>query len=68
MISTAATSSMNTPVLLIRAISCTPIALTTVVNTIRIAPQTTRVDGGVGPPVPSPTSWKPDQICGSASW
>ena len=39
--STAAISSMNTPALLIRAISFTPKALMTVVKTINTAPRST---------------------------
>lgn len=41
MISTAATSSMKTPMLLIRAISFTPKALTRVVKRISPLPSTT---------------------------
>ena len=66
--STAAISSMNTPALLIRDISFTPIALITVVNRIRIAPQITAETAKSVSPVPSPTSWKPSQICGSVIW
>ena len=65
---TAAISSMNTPALLIRVISLTPNALTTVVNTMRIAPQITALTAKSVSPVPSPTSWKPLQICGRVIW
>ena len=65
--STAAVSSMTTPTLLMRAIKATPKALTTVVKATRIAPQITALAPKLAP-VPSPTSWKPLQICGSVSW
>ena len=52
--STAAISSMNTPVLLMRAISFTPSALITVVKTIRIVPRITALMAKSYLPVPSP--------------
>lgn len=64
---TAAISSMNTPVELIRAISFTPTALITVVSTIRIAPSSTPLTAASPASEASPTSWKPDQICGNVS-
>jgi hypothetical protein len=61
-------SSMKTPLLLIRAMSFTPIAFTVVVNAMRITPQITALAAKSVAPVPSPTSWNPDQICGSVTW
>ena len=67
-ISTAAMSSMNTPELLIWAISLTPTALITVVNRMSTTPRITPLTAASPPSAASPTSWKPDQICGSTSW
>ena len=58
-ISTAAISSMNTPALLIIAISRTPKALTAVVNTIRTVPSRIALPAKSYGPVPSPMTWKP---------
>ncbi len=52
--STAATSSMKTPVLLIRAISFTPSALMTVVKTISTVPRITALMAKSYLPSPSP--------------
>ena len=65
---TAATSSMNTPALLIRAMSLTPKALIAVVKAMRMMPHSTALTAKSVGPVPSPTSWKPDQSCGSVTW
>jgi hypothetical protein len=52
--STAAISSMNTPVLLIRAISLTPRAFTTVVKRISTEPRITALAAKSYLPLPSP--------------
>ena len=59
---------MNTPAELILAISLTPIAFTTVVNTIRMPPRRTPFSAASLPSAAEPTSWKPDQSWGSTSW
>ncbi len=61
-------SSMKTPALLIIAISFTPSALMTVVNTIRTLPSTTALAAKSYSPVPSPMIWNPLQIRGRLSW
>jgi hypothetical protein len=53
---------------LIRDISLTPNAFTAVVKAIRMMPQSTALTAKSFSPVPSPTSWNPDQICGSVTW
>lgn len=65
--STAKSSSTKTPALLIRAISFTPNALTSVVNTIRQVASSTPLAASLEPE-PSPTNWKNDVICGSVRW
>ena len=60
-------SSMNTPALLILAISLTPSALTTVVNTIMIAPRITALSAKSEAVLPSPMIWKPLQSRGRFS-
>ena len=65
---TAAISSMNTPVLLIRDISFTPRALITVVKMIRAEPRTTALAAKSVSPVPSPTNWNALSICGRVIW
>jgi hypothetical protein len=62
MISTAATSSMNTPALLIWAINLTPIALITVVKTMSNPPRMTALAAAAPASAASPTNWNPDQI------
>ena len=59
---------MATPVLLICAISLTPMALITVVKMISTVPSRTALPAKSYLPSPSPQIWKPDQICGSVSW
>ena len=59
---------MKTPALLIIAISFTPSALITVVNTIRTLPSTTALAAKSYSPVPSPMIWNPLQIRGRLSW
>ncbi|AIA07131.1 hypothetical protein DC74_6697 [Streptomyces noursei] len=59
---------MATPAELIRAISFTPKALTRVVKAIRTAPRRTALAAASVLPVPSPTNWNHDEICGSVTW
>ncbi len=68
MISTAATSSTKTPVLLIRDINRTPKTLTRVVNRMSALPRTTALIAKSYSPLPSPTTWKPDHSWGSVIW
>ncbi|CAL9386086.1 hypothetical protein SUDANB108_01161 [Streptomyces sp. enrichment culture] len=63
-----AINSMNTPAVLIRAISLTPKAFTRVVNRMSTAARTTALVATSYVPVPSPTNWKNDEICGSVNW
>lgn len=65
---TVAISSMNTPAVLIVAISLTPKAFTSVVNRISTAARTTALVATSYLPVPSPTNWNASDICGSVSW
>lgn len=53
---------------LIRAISLTPKALTRVVKTISAEPSSTAFAAASVVPLPSPTNWKVEEICGSVSW
>ncbi len=64
MSSTAAISSTNTPMLLMRVMSFTPKALMRVEMVIMIVARTTPFMAKSKGPVPSPTNWKPDQSCG----
>lgn len=65
---TAAISSMNTPAELIRAMSLTPKALTTVEKRMSTAPSSTALAAASFLPVPSPTNWNQSSICGSVIW
>ena len=67
-ISTAAMSSMNTPALLIIAISFTPSALISVVNAIRMVPRMTALVAKSYSPLPSPMIWNPLHSRGRLSW
>ena len=58
---------MNTPAVLIRDISLTPNALTSVVNTMSTVASSTALLAKLDP-VPSPMTWKTLEICGSVSW
>jgi hypothetical protein len=52
---------------LIVAINSTPKALTRVVNRINTAARITALVATSYVPVPSPTNWKNDEICGRVS-
>lgn len=65
---TAAISSMNTPAELIRAISLTPNAFTSVENRISTLPSSTAFAAWSFLPLPSPTNWNQSSICGSVIW
>ncbi len=65
---TVAINSMNTPAVLILAINLTPKAFTKVVKRINTAARMTALVATSYVPVPSPTIWKADEICGSVNW
>lgn len=65
---TAAISSMKTPAELIRAMSLTPNAFTSVENRISTLPSSTALAAWSFLPVPSPTNWNQSSICGSVIW
>lgn len=62
-----AISSMKTPALLMVAISFTPKAFTRVVKRMSTVARTTALVATSYFPVPSPTNWKKEEICGSVS-
>jgi hypothetical protein len=68
MSTTVAISSMKTPAVLILAISFTPRAFTRVVNRTSTEASSTALVATSYVPVPSPTNWKKDEICGRVSW
>ncbi|CAO0833982.1 hypothetical protein SMICM17S_12693 [Streptomyces microflavus] len=65
---TAAISSMKTPAELIRAISLTPNAFTSVENRMSTVPRRTALAAWSFFPLPSPTNWNQLSICGSVIW